>query len=518
MPLVFTFLGSFTADGQFTFKNYEAVLIGEKLLLLWNSCAAAALIAAFSTAIGAVIGWIISRTDVPFTGFFKLAFLLPLFVSPYYFAVAWKDVFSVAGITSLQGKSWIVMFILTLCFFPLPLLVISSALANIHRNIIEAGLLASGRARVLLLLELPLVKHAFFASFILVFILSVSEVAVATYFLVPSFASDIFIQFSAFYNHAGAIASSSLLILVCAVLLALEYSYFVKAPFLSIGAKGNPMKEIKLKWGRLPVMLILFSFWLLVIIAPVAGLANQAFKAPPEFTQVRQNIVQTEGGGESGYYVEQAIRLLMPVIPESLLYATIGAVVICLLGFVLAYYSQRKGYRLFDAVLLVVFAIPSTVFGIALIKFYNRPVLDAVYSSFLIIVIAYTGRFAFIASKVMSHAIGKVPFSLEQSAMMAGADPLQRILKILLPLCAEGFFAAFIISFIFCLGEVGTTIVVYPPGSSLLPIKIATAMHSTPEGLMSGMVFVALAVTLLALALLFAGYSVISRNQSWKQA
>jgi len=212
------------------------------------------------------------------------------------------------------------------------------------------------------------------------------------------------------------------------------------------------------------------------------------------------------------------MELLMPVIPESLLYALIGAVVICLLGFVFAYFSQRKRYQFFDAVLLLVFAIPSTIFGIALIKFYNRPVLDMIYSSFLIIVLAYTGRFAFIASKVISHAIGKIPFSLEQSAMIAGANPLQRISKILLPLCAEGFFAAFILSFIFCLGEVGTTIVVYPPGSSLLPIKIATAMHSTPEGLMSGMVFVALVVTLLMLGLLFIGYSVIARNQSWKQA
>ena len=124
----------------------------------------------------------------------------------------------------------------------------------------------------------------------------------------------------------------------------------------------------------------------------------------------------------------------------------------------------------------------------------------------------------FIASKVMSHAIGKVPFSLEQSAMLAGGTPIQRFGKILFPLIAEGFFAAFIIVFVFCLGEVGTTIVVYPPGSSLLPIKIATAMHSTPEGLMSGMVFIALMITLVALALLFAGYSFISRNKSWKQA
>ncbi|MDZ4844638.1 MAG: ABC transporter permease subunit [Chitinophagales bacterium] len=517
-PLVFTFLSSFSNEGQFTFKNYEAVFQKDKLLLLWNSCVIAALIAAISTIIGGVIGWIISKTDVPLSTIFKLAFLLPLFVSPYYFAVAWKDVFSILGISGLQGKNGIVLFIHSLCYFPLPMLIIAAAFTNINRNIIEAGLMTASRVRVLFSLEVPLIKQAFFSSFILVFILSISEVAVATYFLVPTFASDIFIQFSAFYNHAGAIASSTLLLLICLALLAFEYSYFMKAPFLSIGTKGNPTNKIQLKTLRIPVMLALLAFWVVVILLPIFGLAYQAFKAPPEFSQVRQNIIETEGGGETGFYVKRALDLLLPVIPESLLYAAIGASVICILGFVFAYFAQRKSYHFFDAVLLVVFAIPATVFGIALIKFYNRPVLDSVYSSFLIIVIAYVGRFTFIASKVMSHAIGKVPFSLEQSAMLAGASPLQRIGKILFPLIAEGFFAAFIISFVFCLGEVGTTIVVYPPGSSLLPIKIATAMHSTPEGLMSGMVFVALMITLAALTLLFAGYSFISKNKSWKQA
>lgn len=510
---MFTFFSSFSDEGQFTLKYYETLFSKEKLLLLWNSCVHAALIAAIATLLGGIIGWLIAKTDVPFANIFKLLFLLPLFVSPYYFAVAWKDVFSIAGITELQGENRIVLLIHSLCFFPLPMLIISAALANINASIIEAGLFTATRARVIFSLEFPLIKHAFYSSFILVFILSISEVAVTTYFLVPSFASDIFIQFSAFYNHAGAIASSTLLILVCIALLALEYSYFVKAPFLSIGTKGNATNPVQLNALRIPALLFLLMLWSVVILVPLAGLTTQAFTAPPEFSQVKQSIVETEGGGETGYYVKKAWELLLPVLPESLFYAALGAIFICLIAFVFAYFEQRKGYRFFDVALLLVFAIPATVFGIALIKFYNRPVLDVVYSSFFIILIAYTGRFVFIASKILGHAIGKVPFSLEQSAMLAGAGAWQRISRIISPLIAEGFFAAFLISFVFCLGEVGTTIVVYPPGSSLLPIKIATAMHSTPEGLMSGMVFIALSVTLIALGALFAVYSFISGNK-----
>ncbi len=513
-----TFTSSFSLEGRFTIEHYDAVFSKEKLLLLWNSCATTALIAAIATFFGGLIGWVISKTDVPLSGFLKLIFLIPLFISPYYFAVAWKDFFSLAGAGDLQGKDWILIFIHSLCFFPLPMLIISSALANISRSITEAGLLTAGRWKVVFSVELPLIKHAVFSSFILVFILSISEVAVATFFLVPTFMSDIFIQFSAFYNHAGAIASSFLLVLVCYTLLAVEYSYFMKAPFLSIGTKGSVTDKLSLKVFRLPVTVVLLLFWMSATFLPISVLSYHAFKAPPEFTQVRKDIMQTEGGGETGYYVKQAIDLLGPVLMESLVYATIGAVLLCLFGFVLAYYSQRQSRKLPDFISLLTFAIPATIFGIGLIKFYNRPVLESVYSSFLIILIAYMGRFTFIALKVIGHAIGKIPPSLEEAAVIAGTSSLKRVTHILLPLMGEGIFAAFIISFVFCLGEVGATIVVYPPGSSLLPIKIATAMHSTPEGLMSGMVFVALVVTLSTLGLLFAAYRIISRNLAWTQA
>jgi len=517
VPLLFTFFSSFYPDGHFSLKNYETICNAEKLLLLSKSCLTAAAVAAISTVLGAALAWMISKTDVPFPAFFKLAFLLPLFISPYYFSVAWKDVFSLLGISNLQGKNWILIFIHTLCFFPLPLIVISSALANINRTVAEAGLLMASKRRVLFSLELPLARHAFFSSFILVFILSVSEVAVATYFLVPSFASDIFIQFAAYYNHEAAIASSLLLVLLCFALLALEYSYLMKAPFLSIGTQGNPVKKYQLKTFRAPSALLLLFLYSIITLLPVLSLGIQAFKAPPELTQVRSEIIQTEGGGQTGYYVLKAFELLKPAIPESLLYAALGAFAICAAGFTFAYFSVRKGNVFFDFILLAVFAVPATVFGIGLIKFYNRPVLDFFYSSFAIIVIAYAGRFTFIASKIISHAIGKIPYSIEEAAMINGAGVSQRFLKILLPLISEGLFAAFIISFIFCLSEVGTTIVVYPPGSSLLPVKIATAMHSTPSELMSAMVFIAMGVTLAVLALLFAAYHLLTKKKAWQQ-
>ncbi len=471
----------------------------------------------FATMMGGTIGWLIGKSDVPLAGGLKLLFLIPLLLAPYYLAVSWKDVFNIAGITQLQGKNWIVVFVHVFSFFPLPMLMISSAFANLHRNVTEAGLLTAGRLKVLLTIELPLIKHAIFSSFILVFILSVSEMAVATFFLTPTFASDIFIQFAAFYEHEAAIAASVLLVLLCFLLLAFESAYFLKSPFLSIGTGGNPVEKFQLNQFRIPVFILMLTFWSCIVLLPVAASCMNAFKPPPKFVEFKGTLIKTEGGGETGYYLKQAFEVLQPAIPESLLFATAGALVICLLGFVFGYFSERKKVPHFDFALLLTFAVPAAVLGIGFIHFYNRPVLEAVYASPLIILLAYAGRFTFIATKIIGHAIGKIPAAFEEAALLTGKNTFQRFISILFPLLLPGFFAAFIISFVFCLNEVGTSIVIYPPGTSLLPVKIATSMHNTPEPFISALVFIALMITFVVLGILFALYHFITRKKPWMQ-
>lgn len=515
VPVLFTLGSIFFHNGHLTAEHLLTVLGKDKLALLGHTCLSSLIVSLLANLLGGGLGYLLGKTDIPYSRLLKLLFLIPLFVSPYFFAVAWRDVFQAAGITYLQGKTWVVIFIHVLCFFPLPMLIISHASSQIHRSMIEAGLLYTNRFKVGIHLELPLIKHAIFSSLLLTFILSASEMTVATYFLVSTFMSEIFIQFSAFYNHAEAIAHSLLLVVLCMVLIIAEYPYLVKAPFLATGSKGNRPDQIKLGHRRMPLFALLLGCWALITLLPVSVLGIQAFEPPPEFVQIRNEVFKTEGAGIRGYYVKQAIDMLEPVLAESVIYALLGSIITVVLGFVFAYHVQRYGQKLPQVLTLLLFAIPATILGIGLIQFYNRPVLEVVYSSFLIIAIVYMARFTFIALNIIRHAIGKVPHGLEEVAALCGIPLYKRIYYILLPLIAPGIFVALIISFVFCLSETGAVIVVYPPGSSLLPIKIATAMHSTPEGLMSAMVFVALVITLSFLGLLFAVYHMLSRKYAW---
>ena len=147
--------------------------------------------------------------------------------------------------------------------------------------------------------------------------------------------------------------------------------------------------------------------------------------------------------------------------------------------------------------MLVVFAIPSTIFGISLIKFYNQPILDFIYSGYAIILIGYVGKFSFISAKLISNAIKQIPNSLDEAAQIEGIKSFARLQKILIPLIMPTLFVAFIISFIFSLGELGTTIMLYPPGTEIMPIKVFTIMANAPQSLTSSMTLIVFSITLL---------------------
>jgi ABC-type Fe3+ transport system permease subunit len=81
--------------------------------------------------------------------------------------------------------------------------------------------------------------------------------------------------------------------------------------------------------------------------------------------------------------------------------------------------------------------------------------------------------------------------------------------KIVLPQISNALFATFLIGFIFCLGELGATILVYPAGTSLMPIKVYTIMANAPQSLVSALSLIIMMITMLALTVLYLGNKIL---------
>ena len=448
-------------------------------------------VATISTILGGFFAFFLTKTNLPFKNIFKILFLAPLFLSPYILTLSWVDFFVYFN----QGKAfiysfWGVVFILSLVFTPLSMLVISSGLSNINAKLEEAGLMLTSYPNVVLKIIFPMVKPAIFSSFILVFVFALSEFSVPAFLSVKVLTTEIFTQFSAFYNYALALTNSMILVAIAIVLLLTERFYLSNSSFLSIGTKSHQSKIVELNRGRYLIIIVHLFYLFGAIFTPIIVLTMQTF----------------EGGTESFF---KAIELLSPNIIDSLFYATIGALGLLFFGSIFAYISVREDIKMVDTMLLILFGVPSTVLGIGLIKFFNTPSLDFIYGSFWIIIIAYLGKFIFISHKLISNALLQIPKSIEESAEIMGAGFFMRMRTIILPLIADKLFIIFIIGFIFCLGELGATIVVYPAGSALMGIKLYTIMANAPQSLISAMSLVILLVTILVVGGLLTLYRLI---------
>jgi len=108
-----------------------------------------------------------------------------------------------------------------------------------------------------------------------------------------------------------------------------------------------------------------------------------------------------------------------------------------------------------------------------------------------------------IAAKLISNAIKQIPNSLDEAAQLEGIGLYRRMQTILIPMIMPALFAAFLINFIFCLGELATTIMLYPPGTEMMPIKVFTIMANAPQALTSSMTLIVFCVTLLIITALY---------------
>ncbi|RLD55489.1 MAG: hypothetical protein DRI97_09365 [Bacteroidetes bacterium] len=454
------------------------LLVGKSLLL---SC----VVAVLASLMGTICGFLLYRLKFSFRGFYKILLLLPLLVPPYIFAVAWKDGFQwLFGNSTAINPEVGMIIVHTLVLFPLAMLITGTALSQIHSGLEEAGLMRVSFRRMLIKIILPLIRPALTISFLLILIISLSDFSVPAFFGVNTFTTEIFTQFSAFYNHQLAISQSFLLVLLCLTLLLSENKYLSDAPFFSVHVKGSSTKHYSFSKGLTMLHVLLWILLIAVLVLPVVMLSHQALS-----------------GREMLF--SRAWELLSPTIFQSAKLAFLGASLISAIGLWVAYLKERSRFPHLNTMLLLTFIIPSTVLGVAMIKFYNHPATNFIYTTIFILLITYVGRFGFIAARIIGNGIKQIPGSLEEVARVIGIPPVKRFFSISIPLLLPSIFTAFVLSFVLCLGELGTTIMIYPPGTELMPVKIFTIGANAPLALTSSMTLISFGVTMFFILLFF---------------
>lgn len=127
--------------------------------------------------------------------------------------------------------------------------------------------------------------------------------------------------------------------------------------------------------------------------------------------------------------------------------------------------------RLLDLLFFVPSAVPSVSVGLGLLVAFSRPPV-LLNGTTAIVLLAHGVLVSTFAYGNVSAGLSRLGPEFEQAAASLGARPGYVLRRITLPLIAPYMVAAFSLSFALSMGELGATVMVYPPGWVTLPVTI----------------------------------------------
>jgi len=494
VPLAALFLTAFTEDtgmgfGAWTFDNFvEAYANARIVRLLANSLVYALGTAVVTFVIGGFVAWAVERTDTPGGALFHNLALLSFAVPGLLMAMAWifvlspnigwlnavlKRAFGLAAapvnIYSMAGMIWA----LSSHYFPLAYLALGPALRALDVRMEEAGLVSGARYwQVLPKITLPLLRPAILSGLLLLFIMGLSSYEVPRLIGRPAridvFTTEIQGATTATPPEFGVASALSLTLLAVCLIAVYFYRRATRnaAAFATITGKGYMPTRIALGRWRWPVAGAIGLVFLLALGLPLFTLAWQSF-----FSNLSQPFMGSPAPATlENYRFILRYPVFLDAVRTSVVVSAMAASVVVGLTLVMAWLVRRSTSRfawLLDALAFAPIAIPSVIVGASVLFTYLVVPLP-VYNTIWILLIAYVTLCLPYGMRFASSGLGQIHRELEEAAEVSGAGIGQIFLRVLLPLVLPFLLAAWIYVFVLSVRELGASVFLVGPGTSVL--------------------------------------------------
>ncbi len=157
--------------------------------------------------------------------------------------------------------------------------------------------------------------------------------------------------------------------------------------------------------------------------------------------------------------------------------------------------------RVLDLVFFIPSAVPSVSVGLGLLVAFSQPPV-LLNGTVAIVFIAHLVLIAAFTYGNVSAGLSRLSPEYEQMAESLGARPLYRLRRVTLPLLMPYLIAAFSLSVALSMGELGATVMVYPPGWVTLPVGIFALTDRGDIFLAAALTVILILVTLFVLMML----------------
>jgi len=487
--------------------------------IFWNTFLVAVVATVLAIVFGFVMGWILSRTNVPGRGMFEQLMALPYYVTPLMGALAWSLIGSPSGgflnqvwralggtghlidVNTPYGIAWVMaLFEGSVAF-----VMIGAVMKSMDPALEEASqVLGAGRARTMLRITLPLVLPGVLGAAIFVFAEMLGSFSAA---LVLGLPNRFYVVTTAMYQLVSQYpprfpTAAAMGVCLFAVMFAMVYVYrrIVSAnSYVTITGKGYRPRAMNVGRLRFALLAVCLAYLGVAVVLPLITIVYASFQ------RLATAFPRVDNFTLANYATALSLDAVRSALWNSLLLglgtASIG---VLLMGFLswMIYRSRLPGAGLIEYLVMFPQAVPRLVFAFGMLwAWLIFPI--PIYGTLWLLLIAYLTVFLPLGLRTISGVMLQIDRSLEESAQMCGASWGYRLRTVTMPLLRPGLVAAWLLLFIASVRELGASILLMGPKAKVITPAIVESWFSTSTELTAAMAFLQTLAVAAALAVLF---------------
>ncbi len=459
--------------------------------ILWiplrNSLIIGVAVTLISVPLGALMAWLMVRTDIPAKGLLSALILIPYMIPSWCKALSWMTIFrnpSMGGngvlsslgipVPDALASGFIpIILVMTLHYYAFSYIMASGALRSINSELEEMGeIQGASKAQILKSITLPLILPSILSATIMTISKSIGTYGVAArlggnnadgtpFYVLATRMKD-------FINNSPAgvgYAMSILMILLAAGTIIVNQRLIgTRKSYATIGGKGTRSNLIPLRKARWPMTIVIVLFLIVAMVLPVFFLVMESFQKVPGAGYGPDNLTLYAWIGDlsnapSAQFNQNGLfrnsefgRALLNTVKLSLIASLITAVFGQFFGYITTRGRGKWYGNAVEQLIFIPYLMPGVAFSAIYFAMFSQPrlggLIPSLYGTFtLILLVSIVKHFPF-ASRSGSSNMMQISVELEEAATINGAGFWRRIGSIVIPLAKNGFLSGFLLSFI----------------------------------------------------------------------
>jgi iron(III) transport system permease protein len=473
-PVSLLLKGAFSDAGRFTLKYFN-LLISSPLQResLFNSFAIATLTSVLTTLLVMPLASLLTRYQFRGKATLNALLLVPMIMPPFVGAIGLKQLLARFGSVNLllaqwgvigadepidwlgHGDFWGIVILQVLNLYPIMLLNVSAAMANVDPSLREAGQnLGAGPWHLFRTVTLPLISPGYFAGAIIVFIWAFTDLGTP---LIFGFSRTVPVQIFDAVNEINTnpmgYALVVFVLMLTVVLFATSKHILARKRYEMLGRGHTAGAEAPATKRQ---VIAIWTFGL--VIFTIAILPHLAVVAHSFAERWVFSITPNAWTGDN-YRELLSSRPTLLSIGNSLFYSTCSALLDLVLGVLIAWSITRRKIPfagLVDALAMLPLALPGIVIAFSYIAAFDWKIswINPRENPTLLLIVSYSVRRLPYIVRSAYAGFQQTSITLEEASANLGASAFRTLRKITLPLIMANLIAGTILTFAFAMLEV----------------------------------------------------------------